>query len=214
MKLAYKVAIAPLLSSIVFGVFGYLAFNTLETLRINGSLYNQIIQGKDVIADVLPPPEYILEGYLVVHQISTEGKQAERNALCSRLESLKNDYMTQHEHWSKELKEGKLKDALVKDSYSPAVGFFRIVEEQLIPAAKSGDMKRVAEIVNGSLKEQYEAQRKAVDEVVKLANERNADDESQAKEVIHSRSIIMLSALLGGVLLMLASTVIASIASR
>jgi hypothetical protein len=36
----------------------------LQQLRIGGSLYSQIKLGNDLVADILPPPEYVLEAYL------------------------------------------------------------------------------------------------------------------------------------------------------
>jgi hypothetical protein len=47
--------------------------------KVNGPIYRQIIQGKDLIADILPPPEYIIESYLVALQAQdqTPGKQLE-----------------------------------------------------------------------------------------------------------------------------------------
>lgn len=47
-----------LLACIVAGLllFGALAAWTLETLRVNSPLYGRIVQGKDLIADILPPP--------------------------------------------------------------------------------------------------------------------------------------------------------------
>jgi hypothetical protein len=36
----------------------------LQHLRIGDPLYSQIKLGNDLIADILPPPEYVLEAYL------------------------------------------------------------------------------------------------------------------------------------------------------
>ena len=36
----------------------------LKQLRVGGPLYTQIKLGNDLIADILPPPEYVLEAYL------------------------------------------------------------------------------------------------------------------------------------------------------
>ncbi len=38
------------------GGFAALAFDTLSLLEVNGPLYDEVIQGKDIVADVLPPP--------------------------------------------------------------------------------------------------------------------------------------------------------------
>ena len=209
MKLKYKVAIAPVISMLIFAVFGALTFNTLETLRINGRMYEQIIHGKDVIADVLPPPEYIIESYLVAMQLSTEGNASKRDAFCERLASLKKEYLDRHSYWEANLEDGKLKDAFLKGSYPAAMEFYKIVETQLAPSAKAGDLKRAAEIAKGPLAEQYESQRNAIAEVVKIANERNASDEALAKKIVLDRYILMLSAVAAGILLMAIFTAIA-----
>ena len=36
----------------------------LAQLKVGGPLYNQIKLGNDLIADILPPPEYVIEAYL------------------------------------------------------------------------------------------------------------------------------------------------------
>jgi len=48
------------------------AWHTLGRVKVNGPVYREIVQGKDVIADVLPPPKYIIESYLVVLQMVEE----------------------------------------------------------------------------------------------------------------------------------------------
>ena len=45
------------------------ATNTsFNAIKIKGDLYNQVIQMKDLVADILPPPAYIIESYLTVLQ--------------------------------------------------------------------------------------------------------------------------------------------------
>ena len=39
-----------------FLAFGALAWNTMHAVQINGPYYKNIVQSKDVIADILPPP--------------------------------------------------------------------------------------------------------------------------------------------------------------
>ena len=210
MKLKWKVAMAPALSLAVFAVFGCLAFDTLETLRVNGRIYKQIVAGKDIIADVLPPPEYIVESYLTALRISSEGDAQKRNALCDDLLRLKKEYLERSSYWKANLEEGKLKELLTKDSALPALDFYKLAEAELLPAAKSGDLKKAGEIARGPLLERYEAQRKAVDEVVKLASARNESDEAQARKLIVERIAIMLAAIAAGMILILAFAIAAS----
>jgi len=48
------------------GLAAMLATSTfaLNQLRVGGPLYSQIKLGNDLVADILPPPAYVLEGYL------------------------------------------------------------------------------------------------------------------------------------------------------
>ena len=36
-------------------------YYALRTLKVGGPLYSRIVLGKDLLADVLPPPEYVIE---------------------------------------------------------------------------------------------------------------------------------------------------------
>ena len=53
-----------------FGVVGAITYSTVDRIKVNGPLYNQIVTGKDLVADVLPPPEYIIESYLTTLQLT------------------------------------------------------------------------------------------------------------------------------------------------
>lgn len=42
---------------------------TLSRLQVGGPLYAAIVSDKDLIADALPPPAYIIEAYAVAQEI-------------------------------------------------------------------------------------------------------------------------------------------------
>ena len=52
----------------------HVSYFVQQTVSINGPLYNEIVNNKDLVVDILPPPEYILEAYLVVKQIKEKRK--------------------------------------------------------------------------------------------------------------------------------------------
>jgi methyl-accepting chemotaxis protein len=53
----------------------------VQEVQVNGPLYQRIVEGKDIVADILPPPEYIIESYLVVLQMVQEPESDRRNEL-------------------------------------------------------------------------------------------------------------------------------------
>ena len=62
----------------------------LEKLKINGP-YQQIVTVKDLVADILPPPEYIIEPYLVISKVREAGPD-DIDRLETVLTKLKKDF--------------------------------------------------------------------------------------------------------------------------
>lgn len=73
----------------------------LNNLKVNGPVYQRIIQGKDLTADTFAPPEYIIESYLASVQAMTAPGD-ERKPFIEELKSLKSNYDTRHAFWEKE----------------------------------------------------------------------------------------------------------------
>jgi len=179
-----------LLAVLVLGytIFGFVSFSTLNTLRIQGNLYNQIVMSKDLIADVLPPPGYIIESYLDVLQLIDETDPAQMNYFYTELKRLQSDYNERHQFWVNEklLEQGALRDAMIKGAYDPAVQFFDIVSNKFIPALQRGDREYAANIAHSELKTLYEKHRKSIDQVVIGSTEKYKNVEELANKTIKS----------------------------
>ncbi len=175
-----------------FAAYGVQSYRVLETVKVNGPVYQNIVQGKDIIADILPPPEYIIESYLVTFQMLDETDNAKLQQLAERCKTLRDEYNARHEHWVKDMAEGEIKNLLVDRSYKPAVEFYEIRDAEFIPAVLSGDRVKGRELVNGILKDKYEAHRTQIDAVVKLTNIRNAEDEKDAAEYIAKSTLTLI----------------------
>jgi len=173
-----------LLATFIVGytTFGFISFSTLNELRINGGLYNQIIMSKDLIADVLPPPGYIIESYLDVLQAADETDPAKMDYFFKELKRLENDYNERHQFWINEtlLEQGALRDAMLKGAYNPAIKFYNIVFGQFIPALQSGNREYAKKLVQDDLKALYETHRKSVDQIVLGATEKYQKTETLA----------------------------------
>jgi methyl-accepting chemotaxis protein len=186
------------------GIFGWLVFGTIAAVKVNGPYYRNIVQGKDIIADILPPPEYLLESYLNAFQMASEGDPARLQTLVERNKVLRSEYEARHEFWIGDLGDGPLKTALVEKSYRPALEFLEIKDKEFIPAVLRGDKAAVENLMRGHLTRAYEAHLAAILEVVDMSIERNKSDESIASRKIKQGSVILVSlgaAILGLVLL-------------
>jgi methyl-accepting chemotaxis protein len=195
-------------------IHGYFACATVNQVKVNGPIYHTIADGKDLIEDILPPPEYIIESYLVVLQMVDESDRTALDRLVGRCRSLRSDYESRHSFWLKELPEGRMKQALTAKSYQPAMQFFEIRDRQFIPAVLRGDRKQAQELAQGVLKQAYNRQRDAIDEVVAMANEQGRHEEQKAADLVNERTAALIGlgmglTLIGCVLTLICSRVIA-----
>lgn len=193
LRILYKLSASLVVVVAGFGGFAVFAFLTLNALKVNGPLYQKIIQGKDVIADILPPPEYIIEAHLQLYLMRAHMHEPERLAADRKYftDRLKVDYYDRHEYWKKELPEGRMRQILVGDSFAAADEYFRIAEAEFLPALARGDGDAADALLQGRLDQAYRTHRSHIDEVVKIASERTASDEAQAADQIRFRLILL-----------------------
>lgn len=174
-----------ILSTLIIGftLFGLATFTAMKTLNVNGSIYQRIVQGKDLIADILPPPEYILESYLVVLQSTQAENVTEIETLKKRFDVLKGEYDTRHQYWIDQQLEAELNFPLLDKSYQGAKTFYDEALQTFFPAIQALD-KEKASVSLQKMRQAYEIHRAAIDEVVRLTTERNLSDEQNAKTSI------------------------------
>src|SRR5471032_1236595 len=98
-----------------FALWAGIVFYTLSELRVNGPIYERIMQGQDLVADILPPPEYILESYLVALQLNEAADTARRQQLVDRLHKLKKEYDDRYRYWQGAGLQGELAGRFLKD---------------------------------------------------------------------------------------------------
>ena len=194
-SISFKSKLILLLTIPVLGlvVFGALSFSMNSALQVNGPLYTQIVMGKDLVADILPPPEYIIESYLVAYQLVGTTERSAMAPLVERLEQLEVEYNQRHEVWVSSLPEGPMKQALVEESFRPAKEFYRVIEQEIEPAMLSADYETAHHVLDSQLTPLYEKHRAAIDQTVQYANTMNTSLEATARDRISSGMTTMVA---------------------
>ncbi len=171
-----------------------MAYRVVATVKVGGPLYADVVRGKDIVADVLPPPEYIIESYLLAHEIVGEADAGARRTLLDRLRRLEADYDTRHAFWSDEPIPPHLKQSLLEDSYEPARRFYRVLGGDFTAAVDKGDLPAAAAVLHGPLRAAYGQHRAAIDRVVEQANRFAADAEAQSAAVLRWSLLVLFGA--------------------
>ncbi len=183
-KMRFMIILVTLITGFV--LFGFATFTAMKKLNVNGEIYQRIVRDKDLVADVLPPPEYIIESYLVALQLMQSQDSAEINMLIQNFTKLKVDYDARHSYWKiheKELKP-EVKTLLLETSYQAANAFYLEAQQQFIPAISKGD-NEIAKDSLTKLRSNYQKHRVAIDKVVNLTQIQNEINEAQAQSIIH-----------------------------
>lgn len=176
---------------IAFGIFSNLCLiNTASKIsaaeaksRVNGDIYNSIVLTKDVLADVLPPPAYVIETYLLALRLSDTAEKTEQGKLIAQIQTLKGEFDNSYAHWNKDLPDGKLKESFLK-SAEAGRRFNEIIEKDFIPAVRAGNAAVAKEITRTSLLQQYNNQRAEIDQVVVNATRKSDQTRQELDKII------------------------------
>jgi len=189
-------------------LLGAMSFRLQNTLGINGPVYSRIVQGKDIVADILPPPRYIIESYLVVLQAQQSQDASSLRSYQTRLAELEKDFQTRQAYWQAMPLSDESKHLLLASSDQPARAFFELAKgrffaQKLAGADTSATLTQLAQL--------YQQHRTEIDKLVQRENTLLAQEEQQAAE--HTRQgYIYLGCTL--VLAILLSVVLVNIISR
>lgn len=166
------------------------AMRGMNQVKIGGETYNSLASTKDLVADTLPPPVYVLEPYLVVLQAAHETDPEARRRGLEQLRKLRATYDDRFAYWSKQLagrEDGQR--AILARSNEDAAKFFAIVDQDFAPALSAGDLAKAQQVAYGPLKARYEAHRSSIDELVVVATARSERAEREATSVVSFATI-------------------------
>ncbi len=189
------VVTAGLIASI--GIQNY-AFNKL---RVNGDMYKQIIYGKDLVADILPPPLYVVESYMLALEAVQRPEVAQKN--IDRIENvLKPAYEDRRKYWSQTALSADLKEKLLSDVTVKGDVFWKVMEDELAPAILKNDTAVIPTAFE-KLATSFHVHETAVNELVDMANAFQAAAEKDAAEQTRILSTVTLVAAAASLCLLL-----------
>ena len=165
--------------SLLFGqVLGIMVIITLISISFFGlysvrSAADQMGQGKDVVADILPPPLYLIESQLQVYTL-LHAKPEEREALLQTLARLQQEFESRNRFWQESSLNEPLRELLLGEQKVQGELFWQLLNDKFVPAIKAGDLAQAGAIA-ARLHTLYNAHRIGVDATVIHGNEYAAE---------------------------------------
>lgn len=173
-------AIARLVSALV--VVGFItsvgtAIYALNTLKVGGPVYDQVVDMKDLVADILPPPAYVIEAFLETNLTLQEPERIQEHR--QRLAALHSDYTSRKQYWTERAINPKIKTLLTVESDKQAAAFWTMVEKEFLPAVERKDVA-ASRAAYDRIATAYAAHRTVIDKTVAASNDTAKATESYA----------------------------------
>jgi methyl-accepting chemotaxis protein len=179
LSVSHAISLFGIVTALGFAAVFFTSGYALNQLRVGGPLYGQIKSGNDLIADILPPPAYMLEAYLEATLALQEPDTV--SARTERLAQLRKDYDERREFWAKSDLDPALKSLLIEKSHAEVAKFWDITNNELLPAIAT--KKPAAAEIYRKLQSVYATHRGIIDTIVKQATDGNAALEATAAQL-------------------------------
>jgi methyl-accepting chemotaxis protein len=172
---------------------------TLQTLKVNGPIYKEIVDGKDLIADILPPPLYLIESYALANETVLHPDTAAVNV--PRFDVLQKAYDERREYWKTSTLPKSLRDQLYDQVLTKGDSYWKTLRNDYLPALQAGNASAINPALV-KLKTEFHDHEVAVNELVAMATEYLVNRETFAAEETASRE--WMSYILGSLLIAMA----------
>jgi methyl-accepting chemotaxis protein len=214
-KLTIRKKLICLLTTLMVGLAAecWLIDRTVSEVRIHGPAYKRIAALKDLVAEIMPPPAFIVESYLLAHEQLEEPDPNLRQKLTERIQVLQRSFEERQAYWRLALKQPALRDLLGVESYLPAQRFYSEYQQHFAPALAARNLEIARAVLRGPLKQNFEEHAARIRQLVERTTQRVADEEAlAASEASHGLIIaviglMLLAALAAATTLLLLSSI-------
>ncbi len=177
------VALAMLAMALVTALTAGLLLRALAELKVNGPVYAEIRRGTDITADILPPPLYVIEGLLTLHELRAAAA-ADRPPLLERIARLRREFHDRETYWNAQpALRPDLREVLDGGVIPTGRRFFDVVETRFLPALAR---QEGADTAMAEAQSAYNAHRGAVDELV--ARAARAVEQAEAHAIVQDQA--------------------------
>jgi methyl-accepting chemotaxis protein len=163
-RLGSILVVFALVISAIVGLQTVLTTRTVEQIRVGGPTFDAVALSKDLVADILPPPLYVIETYLVITKALEDGSAGVDRAR-SEIARLKAEAEARDAFWLKADIPEALRRQLLDATGRPARALFEEAQARFLPALAAGN-SAAALASYGTISDLYRAHRAEVEKTV------------------------------------------------
>lgn len=201
MTIKSRLQFTSILASSVIVLIGIFAYFVVDSVRIKGKTYNDIIMTKDLIADILPPPEYIIEARLITLEILEAKTPDQYQPLEAKFNQLEKDFADRQLYWEKSNLDTEMHTLMTKDVRSSAEIYFKAVKSDLFPLLQQGRYEEANDLAHDKLEDLYNNHREKIDLLVEKANIYGKKSEENSDSVISNGYTTLIIVMVLGIII-------------
>lgn len=183
-------------------------YTVMERTAVGGPLYGKVIQNNALLADILPPPEYVIDAYLVLRELRLTNESDTQTQLLKRYRQDKQDFLDRLTYWNgQSLPQDTV--SLLNKAADAAKDFFAEADTAYIPLIKTGNQTDMAAPLT-KLDELFSIHRNAINELVPALLKHSQEVEAEAMQarshgitLAMSAGVLALFVLAGALVLLL-----------
>ncbi|MBL8482189.1 MAG: methyl-accepting chemotaxis protein [Rhodocyclaceae bacterium] len=167
---AVRVFAAVLASFVLVLAGAVLAVRGLHDSSVDGARFKRIVDGKDFLADILPPPAFVIEAYQVALRAGRQGPAA-ASAARTRLSTLAKEFEASVARWRSAGLPADMEAELERAS-APAAAMLLAAQGPFLAALEKKDLA-AAQAQLDEIGTLFDRHRASVDAMVTMANARS-----------------------------------------
>lgn len=177
-----------------------MAILTINSVRIGGDLFNEINDSKDLVADILPPPGFLVELHMTSYQAA--GGQISPEEYRTQAKKMIDECRSAYSKWEKALaagsKNNELRNQFLKTTRDSAERYLSQIESVFLPAVK-GNTAILQQLMREMLNPLFQAHRNEVTRSVTLADAWSKSAVKQGDNTVSRGKIGMFSVVFIGI---------------
>ena len=195
-----KLAALGLAGILGLGVFATVTLRTLADVRVGSVGYEEIIENNVLLADVLPPPAYLVETHLVAHEAALAQMRGDVAGVEQRIEylaQLEQDYLDRQAYWTaSELVPDSTRELILETSAEPAFAYFELIRGPFTEALRGTSSQATLALLDGPMTDSYDEHRVGVDAIVETTTSEAARIEGEVRDAAGRASASLVTLLL------------------